>query len=324
MVNKGEKVAVVTVTYGNRLKYVQEVIEKVSQYQQVTDIVVVNNGSTDSKNIGNKEGYKSIHLINNSRNMGSAVGYATGLAYSFKLNVDYIWLLDDDNCPRGACLDTLLSLYNKSRNSRNLYAAFRDDRTGLKNKGKQNYEKNSFFEFNLINRLNSNNTKSQVISNLIQCDSVPYGGLLLPKDVAIKNGLPNTEYYLYNDDNDYTYRLTRSGYTIFCSTNSVIHDLEQSWYRRESVPMFLGFFRTKMLRNGVYTIRNRTYFEINNIVTNKFIYIMNIFVYLLYVLIFYMPKNKNGLKRYLLICRMVYDGLNGNLGIIEESNYSVK
>lgn len=316
------KVIVVTVTYGERLKYVDKVVNEVAKYDAVKEIVVVNNGSYNGDLPLHKK--NKVHIINSKRNGGSAVGYAKGLEYAFLTDNDFIWLLDDDNCPKNGCLDGLLSLYNSHYSSdNNLYTAFRDDRLELKASGRQHYKQNSFFGFSLEDKLLHHKSLATQNSrkSLIQCDSVPYGGLLLPMRVAKRNGLPNKNYYLYNDDNDYTYRLTKLGYTIFCSLDYIIHDLEQSWYRRESLPMFQGFFRTKMLRNGVYTIRNRTYFEITHIVDNKIIYYFNIFIYLLYVFLFYMPKNTNGFKRYQLVCRMIKAGLNGKLGKIKSTMY---
>lgn len=326
MFNNG--VTVLTVTYGNRLKYIKQIVNFLVNIELVNNIIVVNNGSLNGnltkEILGNST---KVKVLNNLNNCGSASGFAQGLEYIFKniINSQYIWFLDDDNLPAEGCLQGLITLYEQSGN-KELFSAFRDDRVELKSSGSEKkYTSNSFFEFNLKEKFKLNK-KSKSENNTfscsrILCDTVPYGGLLLPTAVAQQIGVPNRNYYLYNDDNDYTYRLTKAGYKIYVSFDNEIHDLESSWYRRESVPMFQGFFRTNMLRNGVYTIRNRTYFEFSNTTNNRLYYLLNIFVYLCYVLLIYMPKNKVGLKRFILILKMVFRGLQGHLGIIEVSLY---
>ena len=320
-------VTVLTVTYGNRVKYVKQIVDSLVNINVINNIVIINNGSLVG-NLSEKLFGSSpkVILLNNSENNGSAAGYAQGLKYIFNnLQSRYIWFLDDDNLPSNVCLPGLLRLYEHST-GKELFSAFRDDRVELKTSGSEKkYIQNSFFEFNLKEKIGtkSNINSKESISNqsCIRCDTVPYGGLLLPTNIAQQIGLPNKEYYLYNDDNDYTYRLTKAGYKIYVSFDNEIHDLESSWYRRESVPMFQGFFRTNMLRNGVYTIRNRTYFELSNTTNNRFFYLLNIYIYLCYVFFMYMPKNKIGVKRFILIIRMVYRGLHGKLGQIEASLY---
>lgn len=326
MFNNG--VTVLTVTYGDRLKYVKQIVSFLVNIDLVNNIIVVNNGSLNgnlTKEILGKS--TKVKVLNNLENSGSASGFAQGLEYIFKniTNSQYIWFLDDDNLPAEGCLQGLIKLYEQSEN-KELFSAFRDDRVELKSSGSEKkYTLNSFFEFNINEKIKLNKQPKSEDSvfgySRILCDTVPYGGLLLPVDVAQKIGVPNRSYYLYNDDNDYTYRLTKAGYKIYVSFDNEIHDLESSWYRRESVPMFQGFFRTNMLRNGVYTIRNRTYFEFSNTTNNRLYYLLNIFVYLCYVFLIYMPKSRVGLRRFMLILKMVSRGLHGQLGIIEASLY---
>lgn len=308
-------VAVVIVTYGERIVFVTKVINQLLNMNYIEKIIVVNNGNSKKYESDNK----NILSLDIDFNSGSANGFYEGLKKAVEEKVNYIWMLDDDNLPEEKALEKLLDDYDKS-NDKIVFSAFREDRTELKIAGYQKYIKNSFFGFSIFDKLSSkevDNSAKFNLRNFIPCETVPYGGLLLRVIDIRKIGFPNRDFYLYNDDNDYTYRLTKNGYKIFCDSNVLIKDLESSWYRRENVPMFKAFFVTSLIKNGKYTIRNRTYFELNNIVGNKLFYILNILVYLCYVFIFYMPKNREGLKRFFIILNMIAKGFKGELGRLE-------
>jgi GT2 family glycosyltransferase len=313
MINK--RVVAVIVTYGNRINYVEKVINRLKNIDNICSAIVVENGS--SKGLSSDD---FVHILRLDENTGSANGYYLGLQEAIKTSSDFIWMLDDDNLPAQNSLDILLSDYEGSDN-KTAFSSFRLDRKELKEAGEQKYIRNSFFGFSLKTKIFKNGSQQDKHDKiLIPCETVPYGGLLLPLRFVDKIGLPDREYVLYSDDNDYTYRLKKNGIKIFCDTRSIISDLESSWYRRENVPMFHAVFRTKMMRNALYTIRNRSYFELNNIVDSKFEYWLNVFVYLIYVFLFYMPKNREGLGKFNAILRCIKSAKNGNLGEINEKH----
>lgn len=321
-----DKVIVVSVTYGNRVKYISQIIDRLMDESPVCKVVVVNNGSEqfakfNSAQLSNNQ---KIRVISHRENRGSANGFADGLEYalSHHTDYDYIWLLDDDNLPDPDCLSKLLKLYHGNR-KREIYAGFRNDRVDLQERGYQRYQKNSFFDFYLTKKFGHKNIakKQNITSRLLPCETLPYGGMLIPMDVAMQNGLPNRSFVLYSDDNDYTYRITKAGYQLRVVLDCIIEDLESSWFRREKVPMFKGVFQTEMMRSAAYTIRNRVYFEKNNITTNKILYAGNIVAYLFFVAVKYMPKNKQGYHRFKLIINMIRGGWNGHLGELRPNEY---
>lgn len=309
-------VVVVTVTYGNRINYLNKIVNRVLLNNNVSNFIIVNNGNKQRVTSDDSR----IVNISIKKNSGSANGFYQGLKLAVSLNHEYIWLLDDDNLPSGNTLDKLLTDYKGDRGQTKVFSAFRDDRSELLERGFQKYDKNSFFEFSLKNKLSKHKNKNfsyKNTSKYITCETVPYGGLLLPTSVVRLIGYPDRGFFLYNDDNDYTYRLTKRNLTILCDTDAKIHDLESSWYRRENVPMFKSIFLTEMMKSGLYTIRNRSFFELHNIVDNKLEYFFNICTYLLFVFFRYMPKNKEGLRRYLQILKMIRLGMKGKLGEIK-------
>ena len=312
-------VSILTVTYGNREKYVKRLVEAAQVLPNVKRIIIVWNGNRPleqdffMKNL--------IHNVYMDTNTGSATAYSKGIeTFLTKYqSLDYLWMLDDDNLPKTHSLESLLEDYRTDDGS-SVYNAFRIDRTELKQRGYQRYEPNSFFEFSIASKIRNKffdlkkaKTKDK---RFITCETVPYGGLLLPVGLVRTIGLPKKEMYLYSDDNEYTYRLTKQGLIIKTDTEAHIVDMEESWYRKTSKPMFETVFHTDKLFNAVYTIRNRVFFEKNNIMHQKFGYLSNIIIYLIYVAVFYMPKNKSGIKRFKMIVRLISMGWRGELGVI--------
>ena len=308
-----KNVIAVIVTYGDRIDYVKKVVDRLKKIKEITQTILVDNNS--NQKMVSTDFLKVVSLEKNS---GSANGYYLGLKNAVKNNPDFVWMLDDDNLPSENALEKLLNDYEKME-VKAAFCSYRLDRKELKEAGGQRYIPNSFFGFSLKSKIKRRMANKLKENNLLPCDTVPYGGLLLPIEYIKLIGYPNRDYVLYSDDNDYTYRLKKRGIQLFCDTKSVISDLESSWYRREKVPMFQGVFRTKMMRNALYTIRNRTYFELNNIVTSKFEYWLNVVVYLMYVFVFYMPKNKLGFLRFGSILKCIKMARIGQLGELDEN-----
>lgn len=108
--------------------------------------------------------------------------------------------------------------------------------------------------------------------------------MLIHKSILNKIGYPNEEFYLYADDHEWSYRITKNGGKIYLILDSKIDDLELSWNIPKSVKE-TGF---SIISKGnpyrvYYGVRNRVFFEVNNLVDNKIIYYLNIIVYLLLI-----------------------------------------
>ena len=120
-------VCVVTVTYGDRLRFLSRVIERVLSFNNVVNVVVVNNASSCQMPATSEK----ITVLNNVENEGSAGGYHKGISYAFEnVGCDFIWLLDDDNLPDDGCLDKLLQQWGmiSGANNKKALFCFRDDR----------------------------------------------------------------------------------------------------------------------------------------------------------------------------------------------------
>jgi len=343
------KVCVVTVTYGNRFKYLKQVV-KASLEEGVCKVIIVDNGSEEeSKNQLKqleKELKDKLKVIYLPENTGSAGGFKRGLEEAYKdKDCEFIWLLDDDNLPLKNSLKTLISYWNnldlQNKDKKVALVSFRKRSEAYLNVNFNKKseiiigKKNSFIHFHILDipqkifrrlknkwkfsifRKNSHNKIRYVKKNNMSLMPVaPYGGLFFNKKIIETIGFPNENFFLYVDDHDWTFRLTKLNGKIYLVPNSQIKDLDiviQATNKtyKSSFHAFLNegndFIR-------YYYIRNKIFFD-KKLTTNKLIFNLNRYLFQV-ILMFY--KNKNNKNRYKLIKRAIKDGLAGNLGKRDE------
>lgn len=309
-----DSIDVVIVTYGNRWGYVEKVLTRAISFEEVNTVTVVNNDSTYDVNLKVNEIFygKKVYVENPGVNLGSAGGYKLGIQSSIKQQGELIWLLDDDNLPSKESIKNMIIAASNLKNEKVALTCYRKNWINKTSK-EVNDIQNTFFEFSLINKLKrkKNNDNS---SNLSKRLYVPYGGLLFEKKALKEVGLPNEDMYLYVDDTDFTFKFTKVGYTIYCLFDAEIVDLEDSWAQKVSEPLFKAIFNVDDPYRGLMNIRNRAYFEKNNLVINNTVYFFNVCTYLIYIFIFYMPKNKKGLSLFKKIIKTIQEGRKENLG----------
>ena len=333
-------VFVVTVTYGNRFHLLKQVIDS-ALLEGVSKIIVVDNNSAPEsrerlKAYEEELGNEKIKVLYLDENYGSAGGYKIGLEEAYKdPNCEFIWLLDDDNYPINGSLKNLLDFWhslkieNKEEKIALLSYRFKKEQLAREAMIRNKPElilglKNSFLGFH-IKELHRKiyrylRRRFKLKGNIVEQESdkkfgivpvAPYGGLFIHKNILNKIGYPNEDFYLYADDHEWSYRITRTGGKIYLILDSKIDDLELSWHVSKSAKETAFSIISKGNHYRVYySVRNRVFFEINNLVDNKIIYWVNIFVYLLLI-------SFSSTKNIKLLIKAVKDGYRGKLGKVE-------
>jgi hypothetical protein len=100
-------------------------------------------------------------------------------------------------------------------------------------------------------------------------------------------------------------------------TNSIIHDLESSFYlpAKKSLLYHSAFDAIKD-SSPYYALRNTVYFSKQFLVSNKFVYTLNRFLFLAFITVIGILRGKS--KRLKLIRSAIKDGENGRLGFNPE------
>lgn len=331
---QGGNVIVVTVTYGNRINLLDEVISVLRSDNYINEIIVINNGSsTDLKKYF--ETNSKVRVVDLLNNTGSANGFNVGIEMArANSNCEYIWLLDDDNKPENNALELLISYYNdfKEKYKKNEFSllSLREDRkeyilaSKFRDSSKYFPSNNSFLGIHfkdlikkVINRIHKKNVfVEKEHLNIVDVPLAPYGGFFFHKDLVDEIGLPNKEFYLYSDDYEFSYRVTKRRGKIFLVPESKISDIDKTWFNKDNSGFLLSLFKSKSDFRIFYSIRNRVYFEKKDLVNNKFIYILNKIFFLLIISILAIIY-KNSTRRDLII-KAIKLGEEGKLGEIKK------
>ncbi len=341
-------VCVVIVTYGNRVRYLIQVVESVLAQGIYKIIIVDNNSSSESKqgikqlekHLGNK-----IEVVYLPENLGSAGGYKRGLEKAYNdPECEFIWLLDDDNQPDGRALCELLKFWYtidefQEKEKRVVLSSFRISRLAYKKAvlQKKPYlilgRKNSFLGFHFIDiprkifaRMVPLSLREQCLPQNITSGVIPvapYGGLFFHKSLLENIGFPDEKYFLYSDDHEWTYRITKKGGKIFIVFGSLIKDLDVSWHVKEqNSTTFLSILHEKSQMRIYYAVRNRILFEKEHLVTMPLVYFFNLVFYRLLLSFFqFLDKHKSlSAKNLGVFDKAIIDGLKGYMGKNESFN----
>ncbi len=286
---------VVTVTYGCRTHLLGQVLERIA-ILKIGGVIVVDNASTDDLTalLSNLSNYLKVHHLRSDINLGSAGGYALGLKKAMSIpECQFIWLLDDDNLPSTDTLKRILAFYLALGEPENCgFVANRGNWWGehVACRGRPyRMEHNSFQSFHfkripdlwrgLFRRAKDEPSLRYPIARI---EVAPYGGLFLPKTVIQCVGYPNETYFLYGDDAEYTYRMTRSGINLFYCHDVKISDLEFSKHRVDI--NITAFFSPHASPEKIhFSVRNKARLE-EMLVSNKAIWIFNAIVYIICLL----------------------------------------
>lgn len=281
-----EKVIAVVVTY-NRMQLLAECIQALKNQTRKPDaILVINNGSTDNTEFWLKQ-QKDIHFIS-QKNVGSSGGFHTAIIEAYKMGAHWVWCMDDDGYPKADALENLL--------------AADDGSLRLLNCAVINKENKKDFVW----KTGKFKTIDEVDVDLIHGIGHPFNGTLLHRNIIERVGVPKNELFLWGDETEYYYRITKQSQIPVCTVAKSIHyhpatafSLKQDWDFKSGWKMY-------------YYIRNR--FHIHNAkFSNKAIAMLNYSMFLVAFAGLTLAFQKtNKFKKLSFVLWPVTDALNKN------------
>ena len=320
----------VTVTYGSRLRFLTRVIEA-ALAENAAMVLVVDNGADEEYRMGlarlQEHHGARLEVLTLPENTGSAGGFKAGLAHVLaQQRCEYIWLLDDDNVPCRGALGALFAQYAAltpahARNQLMLLSL--RDRNKMQRLAnglpvRRVLPRRSGFQGlhlpgllgKLCHRLPGLRRKPAAeMQERVLIPYASYGGLFFHRDVPARIGLPDERFFLYVDDREFTYRLTRQGGSIFLIPGSRLEDIDRSWGKAAGKPKELmsdSDFRV------YYSIRNNAYFNKRYWTDSRLMYAFNMVVYCTLMAICALLRGR--WARWRLIRRAIADGHAGRLG----------
>lgn len=246
-------VAVVIVTY-NRLKKLKTALYYYEKQILLPEyIIIVNNYSTDETKEYLEDWKKKVNkfkkiVINAKENLGGSGGFYLGQQEAMKLNVDWIYLADDDAYPDSNYISNLVKYLKK--NDAQKYSIIcgkvvergtccNIHRTYLKTKWDRNFQK--FVPEEDYSR------------NVFYPDFVSYVGILINKIKLESVGLVNKDYFIWYDDTEHSHRLHKVGEIVCLPSCTIIHDVEEdnavlSWKNYYGYRNNIIFFKKHFLK----------------------------------------------------------------------------
>lgn len=274
-----KNIAAATLTYGDRLHFLFQSIDRLLE-QKFIHIYVYCNGIslTNYQKLREKYNQSQLFFLYSEENLGSAGGYSELLQHIVQHdNADYILLLDDDNLVPLDCYETISNLTIKHDE---LYYFHRPDRTlpkiatELKNPEYVLGSPNSFLGRDLFSLI-----RKEAPSYLGDLAAAPYGGLLLSREALSIGVLPIKELYLYADDYEYTYRLvSQYSFKIIFSEAILIEDLEKSFHLQKGIKLLNNRYSNASDLQLYYSVRNNTWLGLKRN-QSKALYMLNIAVF---------------------------------------------
>ncbi|KLD63198.1 glycosyl transferase family 2 [Dyella japonica DSM 16301] len=329
---KSASTTLVTVTYADRMHFLQELLHRAFETEGLANALIVSNASrSDLSKLEEKWGSR-IRIVRLAENTGSANGYAEGIRAALEAGAGYLWLMDDDNAPKPGALgvlhrklDELAAQFGRDRAA---VLGFRPDHQADIAAGvvasKAVPPRSSFIGFHyrqipfkIWRRLIRGRLGSSGPVETVRLPYAPYGGLLASRDLFERIGLPKRELVLYADDTEYTYRITASGGAIEVMTGAELDDMEGSWNLKSRHPnAFIGWLKGESDLRAFYGLRNQVWFDRNRWVTSTLEYRINQLIFI--GLLKFYAKRTGSPARLRLLMRAIRDGQASSLGIEPE------
>ena len=212
------RVVAVVVTW-NRRDLLQESLAAVTAQTEVpVAVVVVDNASTDGTTELLREHYADLELVHLSRNTGGAGGFAAGMERALTFEPDLVWLLDDDTVPTPTAAAALSSAWERFAGghgqrpsvlaSRVVWTDGRDHpmNTPRTKPGASAAERRA---------------AAAVGASPIR--SASFVSIMCDAAAVAERGLPVADYFLWNDDFEYSTRLIRGRVGLYCPDSVVVH-----------------------------------------------------------------------------------------------------
>jgi GT2 family glycosyltransferase len=209
------RVVAVVVTW-NRRDLLQESLGALAaQSHPLSEVVVVDNASTDGTAELLDEHYADLDVVHLTSNTGGAGGFAVGIERALTHDPDLVWLLDDDTVPTPTAAEGLVRAWSDHPAHRPAVLASRvvwtDGRdhpmnTPRRKPGASRHEIDTAEEVGCV-----------------PIRSASFVSIMCDAKVVRERGLPVADYFLWNDDFEYSTRLIRGNVGLYCPDSVVVH-----------------------------------------------------------------------------------------------------
>ncbi|TPW77235.1 glycosyltransferase family 2 protein [Schumannella soli] len=214
MSEKSERVVAVVVAYNRAALLVEALEGLLGQTRPLDSIVVVDNASDDDTAAVVGRVAPDAELVRLTRNTGGAGGFAVGTAVAvLREHADLVWLMDDDTVPTPTALAELLDARDRHPDPLAVLASrvvWTDGRDHPMNVPR-------------ARPLGGRRRRAAEAVGLMAVRSASFVSFMVDARVVRRLGLPIAEYFIWNDDFEYSTRLLRRGDGVYVPRSVVVH-----------------------------------------------------------------------------------------------------
>ena len=239
----------VIVTY-NRIDKLTKVIDSINNQMTAPKyVIIVDNASTDGTD-------KLLHqwkesnapyektVITNKENTGGAGGFYTGLREAFNKDAEWIWVSDDDAYLKENALKEAKEFLDRNKDE-NISAIC--SKVNTKNGIDITHRRNIIAKGLKIEDQFVEEEKYQYDKTII--NSFSYVGVLINKRKLGETGLPNKDFFIWFDDTEHSFRLSKAGEIYLAPRIEVFHDADNIEKKEITWKVYYGY------RNATYTYK---------------------------------------------------------------------
>ncbi|MET3962993.1 GT2 family glycosyltransferase [Marmoricola sp. OAE513] len=210
------RVVAVVVTWNRRDLLVESIEALRAQTHLPAAIVVVDNDSTDDTAglLGSSFG-DGLDVVRLQENTGGAGGFTVGVEKALNHHPDLVWLLDDDTVPTPTAAAELVAAWENYPGERPAVLASRvvwtDGRDHPMNTPRAKPG------------ATAEEKAAAATVGAFPVRSASFVSIMCDAATIRERGLPVADYFLWNDDFEYSTRLIRDGVGLSCPSSLVVH-----------------------------------------------------------------------------------------------------
>jgi rhamnopyranosyl-N-acetylglucosaminyl-diphospho-decaprenol beta-1,3/1,4-galactofuranosyltransferase len=237
------RVVAVVVTYNRRELLLESLAALHAQTRAPDAVIVVDNASTDGTAAAVRDGYPGVSLTEMASNTGGAGGFACGMALALAGAADLVWLMDDDTVPEPGALAALLEARERHPGGPPAVIASRVVWTDGRAHPMNTPRPKPF--------ATRAERDAAAAAGCVAIRSASFVSILVDAAICRERGLPQADYFLWNDDFEFTTRMLRGTAGLLCPASVVVHKTKT--FGSTDVDPGPRFFYE--VRNKIWTLR---------------------------------------------------------------------
>lgn len=213
-----QQVIAVIVAYNRADLLVECLAALAAQTRKLDQVLVVDNASSDNSLAIAQAHPVVTKVLPLAHNTGGAGGFTAGIAYALSemgaSDHDWLWIMDDDTVPTVSALEKLLAAQDAYPGQPALLASKAVWTDG------QTHPMNTHRQRPLLNR--------KQVAAAHQIETIPvraasFVSILIEVAQIKASGLPIADYFIWNDDLEYTARLLKYRVGLYVPNSVVVH-----------------------------------------------------------------------------------------------------